>query len=122
NNNDGNNSNNNKNNDNNGQELEDYTSQLIKDYMLKTLDDTDIYWYNSKRGVFLPNAEPIIKAKIEKNKGKPYVDKKGKMKESSLTTYEVNEYIGHIQRRTYIKREEFNPHIEWLACNNCVAY
>lgn len=62
----------------------------------------------------------MIKARIERDKGQPYEDKEGKIQESDLTNYAVNEYMGHIQRRTYVKREEFNPCIEWLACNNCM--
>jgi P4 family phage/plasmid primase-like protien len=88
---------------------------------LKTLKDTEeIWYYDSKLGIFMPNAEPIIKARIERDKGMPYMDIDGKIKESNLTTYAVNEYINHIRRRTYISREDLNPSIEWLACNNCM--
>jgi P4 family phage/plasmid primase-like protien len=102
-------------------EEEDYPAKLIKSYTLKTLSDTDeIWYYDSLRGIFMPNAEPIIKAKIERDKGMPYIDKNGKMHESKLTTYAVNEYLNHIRRRTFVLREDFNPSIEWLACNNCM--
>src|SRR5919202_6072768 len=80
-----------------------------------------IWRYDSKRGIFVPNAEAVVKARIECDKGKPYMDEKGKMKESDLTTYAVNDYINHIQRRTYISRDDFNPSIEWLACKNCMV-
>lgn len=93
----------------------------MKEYTLKTLDDTEeIWYYDSKRGIFMPNAEPIIKARIEADKGMPHIDKDGKIKESSLTTYDVNEYLNHIRRRTPVSREDFNRSIEWIACTNCM--
>src|SRR4051794_9384179 len=89
--------------DNEKNNEQDYTDELIKNYTLKTLNDTEeIWYYDIKLGIFIPNAEPIIKAKIESDKGMPYMDIDGKIKESNLTTYAVKEYINHIQRRTYI--------------------
>ena len=106
----------------NDNEYKDYATELIEGYTLKTLDDTeDIWYYDSKLGVFLPNAEPVIKDRIERDKGMPYMNKDGEMQESDLTIGMVNEYLAHIQRRTYIKRDAFNPNIEWLACNNCMV-
>jgi hypothetical protein len=53
---------------------EDYADELIKLYIPKTLQDTDdIWYYNSKSGVFVPNAEPLIKAKIEDDLGHPTI-------------------------------------------------
>lgn len=101
---------------------EDYPDVLIKEYILKTLDDTDEIWYSdSQCGIFLPNAEPIIKARIEQDKGMSYTDENGNIIRPNLTTYAVNEYINHIRRRTYISRDDFNPYIEWLACDNCMV-
>lgn len=98
---------------------DDYAAELIESYNLKTLNDTDDVWhYDSKRGIFVPNAEPIIKHRIERDKGMPYMDENGEMKESDLTTRDVEEYINHIRRRTYISRQDFNPSTEWLACDN----
>jgi putative DNA primase/helicase len=102
--------------------LHDYPDVLIKEYILKTLDDTDeIWYYNSQCGIFVPNAESIIKARTERDKGKPYIDENGNIIKPNLTTYAVNEYINHIRRRTYLSRDDFNPYIEWLACNNCMV-
>ena len=103
-------------------ELKDYADELIEEYNLKTLNDTDeIWWYDPKRGIYLRDAESIIKARIEHDKGMPYFDENGEMKESKLTKHQIQEYLGHIQRRTYIARETFNPSIEWLACDNCMV-
>ena len=99
----------------------DYSDKLIELYILKTLNDTDdIWYYDTKNGVFVPNAEPILKAKIEDDLGRPYFGKDGKVRQSTLSTHDVNEYIAHIQRRTYIKREDFNPSLEWIAAENCM--
>ena len=50
---------------NNDTAIEDYAAELIDDYTLKTLNDTDeIWYYNDEAGIFLPNAEPIVKARI----------------------------------------------------------
>ena len=43
------------------------------------------------------------------------------MKDSDLTSYAVNEYLAHIQRRTYISRDDLNPSIEWIATKNCMV-
>ncbi|HZD36723.1 MAG TPA: hypothetical protein VE130_16075, partial [Nitrososphaeraceae archaeon] len=72
------------------EEYEDYADKLIEEYHLKTLDDTDeIWYYEKKKGIFVPGAETIIKARIEH-------DYKGKIKNR-----DIGEYIGQIQRRTY---------------------
>jgi P4 family phage/plasmid primase-like protien len=104
------------------QEIQDYPGKLIKSYTLKTLNDTEeIWYYNSERGIFVPNAEPIIKHRIELDKGMPFMDEKGNMQQSDLTIKDVNEYIAHIQRRTPTSREAFNRSIEWIATNNCMV-
>ena len=51
----------------------------------------------------------MIKAQIEK-------DHKDK-----VTNKFVNEQLGRIQRRTYTNRNDFNPDIEWIACQNCMV-
>ena len=108
--------------DDDNDELEDYSSELIKLYNLKTLSDIDQIWrYVPERGIFVPDAEPIVKAKIEEDLGHPYFDPKtGKVMQSPLTRHKINEYLGHIERRTYIGREDFNPSLEWIATENCM--
>jgi hypothetical protein len=68
----------NENNDEQEEEdQEDYAAKLIEYYTLKTLTDTEeIWYYDSNYGIFMPDAEPIIKARIELDKGMPYMDKK----------------------------------------------
>lgn len=89
-------------------EDEDYVDRLIREYNLKTLDDgtDEIWYYNGRKGVFGPGAEPIVKARIER-------DNKGNVK-----NHDIKEYIGHIQRRTYTRREDFDADISWIAAGN----
>lgn len=104
-------------NDNNNEDY-DYADQLIEDYTLKTLSDTEeIWYYDEEHGIFKPNAEPVIKARIEKDLGRPQKDKDGKVI-PGVSTYAVNEYVDHIRRRTFIERDRLNPSIQWLACDN----
>jgi putative DNA primase/helicase len=37
-----------------------------------------------------------------------------------LTNKGVSEFIGHIERRTFFDRSDFNPSLVWLACKNCM--
>ena len=99
---------------------EDYADELIKEYNLITLWDTDDIWrYAISVGIFVPHAEPIIKARIEEDLGHPYIDKNGEER-PGITTRGVNECLDHIRRRTYTSRDALNPYLEWIACNNCM--
>ena len=98
---------------------EDYVNELIQSMNLKTLNDTDeIYYYDNKRGIFIPGAEPIIKSILEEQFGYSDPDDSYSI---PLTNHDVSEYFGHIHRRTYIDRKEFDPDIEWMATENCMV-
>lgn len=102
--------------------VEDYPSQLMQDFTLKTLADTkEIWYYDKDHGILVPGAETVLATRIEADLGHPWVNNEGKIHESRLTTHKVNEYIDHIRRRSYINRKEFNPSTEWIACKNCVV-
>ena len=91
------------------QGLDDYVDQLIREYHTKTLVDNEEIWiYDKEKGVFVPGAEPVIKARIER-------DYRGKVK-----NHDIKEYIGQIQRRTYTRRERFDPDKSWIAAKNCM--
>ena len=81
-------------------------------YQFKTLKDSypkeEIWWYNDETGNYSSNGEVIIKARLESRFG------------AGLTNKNVNEFLGHIQRRTYFDRFNFNPNIEWLASADCM--
>jgi putative DNA primase/helicase len=91
-------------------EIKDYIDDLIEEFHLKTLSDTEEIWrYDHMKGIYVPNAECIIKARIEKD----YKDK--------VNNKFVTEQLGHIQRRSYIHRSDFNPNIEWIAAKSCMV-
>jgi phage/plasmid-associated DNA primase len=88
----------------------DYADTLIGEYQIKTIKDNNDMWrYDSEKGIFVPGAEPVIKARIE-------FDNKGKVKNR-----DVSEYIGQIQRRSYTNRSDFDPDISWIAASNCMV-
>ena len=92
------------------EQSKDYIDGLIEEHHFKTLSDTEEIWrYDQRKGIYVPNAECMIKARIEK-------DHKYK-----VTNKLVNEELGRIQRRTYISRSDFDPSIEWIAAKNCMV-
>lgn len=98
---------------------QDFVDGLICDMNLKTMKDTDeIYYYDKQKGIFVPNSEPIIKSILEDKFG--YDDPTDPFS-IPLTNHDVSEYFGHIQRRTYINRIDFDPDIEWIATQNCMV-
>jgi putative DNA primase/helicase len=104
-----------------GYSQDDYANKLIKEYNLKTLQDTrEIYYYDKERGIFVEGAETILEKRIDDDLGQPSFDDKCKLHEPTLTTRKVTEYLNRIRRRTYINREEFNPSIEWIGCLDCM--
>jgi putative DNA primase/helicase len=101
------------------QQQSDYDDNLIEEYNLLTLYDTEEIWYYKKElGIFVPHAEPIIKARLERDFG--YPDPESDVPTLPLDINDVKEHIGHIQRRTYFNREDFNPDISWIGCRNCM--
>ena len=83
----------------------DYLTQL---YTFVTLRDTEeIYYYNSYKGILVPNGDKFIKGEVVAT----YRD---------ITTSEMKEIINHIKWETYVDRSEFDAKIEWIACKNCM--
>lgn len=83
---------------------------MIEEYHFKTMkDNKEVWYYDSARGIFLPEAESLIKQLLQQELGK------------GLTNHIVREYIGRIQRETFMDRNKFNPTIEWVACTNCMV-
>ena len=95
--------------------MDDYDDMLINEYHFKTLKDTDEIWfYDREKGIFVPKGEPVIKARLEADFGRSNPEDP----KPPISNNDVKEHIGHIQRRTYIDRDAFNPNIAWIACNN----
>jgi len=68
------------------------TEQVMADYTFKTMrDNEEIYCYDTARGVYLRFADSIIREYVE-------------ILNPKIKTYEVNEIIQKIKRRTYIAR------------------
>jgi len=78
---------------------------IMKDYIFKTMADTeDIYVYNN--GVYTNDGINVIKRECEERLG------------SDVSMHRVNEVIGHIQRSTYVARDEFDRDPFILNLNN----
>jgi len=74
--------------------LSDYADDIQSDYRFKTCNDTEeILFYED--GVYLQNAEYIIKEECEK-------------RIKDCTSYKASEIVKTIKRRTYCNREEFD--------------
>jgi putative DNA primase/helicase len=75
-------------------------AQLRAIFSLATMDDTDeIYYY--KDGVYHGNAEAILAKRIE-----DAYDKRGL--DEQPTKHFISEVLGHVERATYINRQEFD--------------
>ena len=85
-------------------ELSEYAFSIMSDYTFKTLEDTDEVLYYSK-GVYEFHGEVLIKKECEKII-------------PECTKHQVNEVIAIIQRRTYVKRSEFNNDFSKLVLEN----
>ena len=83
----------------------DVADVLMKYYVFKTLEDTEevLYYY---KGKYRFGGEAIIKSAVQDIMEKVGLKRK-------VTNYFVREVIGHIQRSTYVSRDEFdsNPYI-----------
>jgi putative DNA primase/helicase len=84
----------------------------MKEESLKTIMDTDtLLRYDSKSGLYLPDGEAFVKAKVEK-----IMDE---LDQSEFTTINyVREVTGHIRRSTYIGRETINGDPDLLVVRN----
>jgi putative DNA primase/helicase len=93
-------------------EIEKLIKELLEKYQFKTLKDSypkeEIWFYNDQTGNFSSYGEVIIKARLETKFGLEFTNK------------DVNEFLGHVQRRTYFDRFNFNPNIEWVASADCM--
>jgi putative DNA primase/helicase len=75
----------------------------------RTFNDTkEVYWYDNELGIYRSNGESLIETIVESI-------------EPNISTYEVNEIINHIKRRTLTPRSEFDSQVEWLTVGNCVV-
>jgi P4 family phage/plasmid primase-like protien len=90
-------------------EQSDFLSKLIEKYHFKTArDNEEIYYYDPRTGIFLPDGDILIKEELQNALGR------------RLKNKAVAEALGQIQRSTYFDRSEFNHDINWIATRNCM--
>ena len=82
---------------------------LIDKYHFKATKDTeDLYYYDKSKGIYVRNAEWLIKREsLIYNPGIP--------------CGAVEQIKEHIIWANYIDRSEFDANIEWLCCKNCMV-
>jgi len=85
---------------------------VMKEASLKTIIDTDtLLRYDSKSGLYLPDGEAFVKAKVEK-----IMDE---LDQAEFTTINyVREVAGHIKRSTLIARDKINGDPDLLVVRN----
>ncbi len=80
---------------------------IIKKYHFRTMwDNEEIYYFDGR--VYRPGGERIIKTEVERHL------------KDFVTSHDINEIIGHVQRSTYFHREEFNKDVYLLSLENGV--
>jgi hypothetical protein len=82
-----------------GDEPLDLADELIRKYNFVTVNSNkEIYYYDSAKGVYVPNGDVLIESELESR----YVEGLKVEGNSKLSRKSIDELIGHIQRRTYI--------------------
>jgi putative DNA primase/helicase len=90
------------------EEIIESTNSLIERYNFATMRDNDeIYYYDSKMGIYVKRGEIFIKSELA-------------AMHAYIPTHQVNEIISTIKSKTYIDRKEFDSEIEWRACKDCM--
>jgi P4 family phage/plasmid primase-like protien len=112
--------------------IENLLDKLINEYHFKTVStDDDIFYWDRARGIYLDGGAMIIQKRLEDDylarlaAFEPAFSNEDNEDENKtvvdvLTNSDVKEFIGHIKRRTFFKRSEFDPDVEWLAFKNCM--
>src|SRR5215204_2398058 len=76
------------------------TNYLLDQYNFATMKDTDeIYYYDSKRGIYVKGGEVFIKSELASM-------------QTYTPTHQVNEIINTIKSKTYTDRKEVDSKIE----------
>jgi P4 family phage/plasmid primase-like protien len=91
-------------------EHSDLVVSIAEEIMLKhtfaTMSDTsEIYYYDTLNGVYVPGGEVLIETKAEEH-------------ENRISTYKVDEIINKIKRRTYKSRTDFDKDSNLLNLRN----
>jgi hypothetical protein len=125
-------------NDDNRKDEEEYLDlidEFKKKFHLKTVKtNKEIYYYDPNRGIYLNYGNIMIECELESR----YLKELEEFKKSTAgltekqikkigleppipwTRKAIDEFIGHIERRTYIDISTLNHNIEWIACEDCM--
>jgi P4 family phage/plasmid primase-like protien len=86
-----------------------FEKELIKKYHFKSLKDTEeIYYYDSQKGIYIKNAEWLIKQECIKFN-------------PQTKTNDVNDTKNRIIWSNYVDRSEFDLDIQWICCKNVMV-
>ena len=111
----------------------DLIAELIERFHLKTIKVVrDIYHFDSRR--YVNHGYIIIEKELEarylgalelfremtEGMNPQQIEKAGIKQPIPWTRKRIDEFLGHVERRTYIDISTFNSSIEWLACDNCM--
>jgi putative DNA primase/helicase len=95
--------------DNNNLTRDQFEKELIKKYHFKaTKEKEDLYFYDSKRGVYVNDGDWLIKQECFNFN-------------PEITTKQVDQIKQHIIWGNYVDKGQFNGNIEWLACKNVMV-
>ena len=82
------------------------TARLMTEFSFKTMRDNDeIYYYHNDIGVYLAFGDSIIKEYVE-------------VLDPNIKTYQVNEIVQKIKRRTYVDRDRFDENPDIINVQN----
>jgi putative DNA primase/helicase len=88
----------------------DGINSILYKYHLKTMRDNYEQWhYSHTEGIFVPEGEFLIKEVMQFTVG------------IKLTTNQFNEAKNEIQRRSFMRRTEFDRDIRWIAAKTCMV-
>lgn len=114
-------------------EYVDLADELIEKFHLHTIKVVrDIYYFDSRR--YVNHGNIVIEKELEARYLKaletyqemtagmsPEEIKKSKIQPPvPWTRKRIDEFLGHVERRTYLDVSAFNANLEWLACDNCM--
>jgi P4 family phage/plasmid primase-like protien len=84
----------------------DLTARLMTEFSFKTMrDNEEIYYYRNDVGIYLGFGESIIREYVE-------------VLDPNIKTYQVNEIIQKIKRRTYVSRDQFDENPDIINVQN----
>ena len=95
--------------DNDNQINQTIEQQLQSKYHFKSMiDNKEIWYYDSKKGIYLKDATWIIEQECIRDN-------------PDVKTTQVNDIVNRITWLNYTTRSEFDKDIDWICCKNCMV-